>query len=119
MKMTTEQGFSKDEFRRLASIMGRAVGDRFFDAFLSRFPEGEQDMSDKVSEATLQANRDFAFHVEELFLDISDSIVDDICTENQWGLTKEQLDELEEGKTNESTFTFNNMSGFLEKEKTL
>lgn len=97
--MTTEEVFSKDEFRRLSSIMGRAVGDRFFDEFLSRFPEGEQDMSDKVSEATLDANRAFAWHVEELFLDVFDMIVDDICIEHQWGLTKEQLDELEEGKS--------------------
>jgi hypothetical protein len=90
---------SEEQLVRLTNALARVIGSEFFDEFVSKFPEGEQDMADKVSDATLLANESFAFHVEELLDDVFDMIVDDICFENGWDLPDELYNELEEGKT--------------------
>ena len=88
-----------DEFRRLRQLIGRGLGNHFFDAFLKKVPSNEPDRVDEISKATLTATRYFTACVEELYEERFDEIVEEISYDNGWDLTKEQLDELEEGKT--------------------
>jgi len=89
------------DFLRLQNVLARVVGRYFWLAFTEKQPEIQY--ADKVNEATLDANKAFAFHVEELLDDVFDIIVEDIAYEHDIGRTQEQLNELEEGKTLSNT----------------
>jgi hypothetical protein len=82
---------------RLQNVLARVVGRYFWKAFTEKQPEIQY--ADLVNEATLDANKAFAFHVEELLDDVFDIIVEDIAYEHDIGRTQEQMDELEEGRS--------------------
>lgn len=96
---SNESVLSDEELRSLKGVLERALGKRFHKEFDDRFPQDWAYRAGEVDEATHEAIWSFTYAVEELLEETFEMIVDDICLENQWGLSQEQKDELEEGKT--------------------
>ena len=90
---------SDEGLRSLKGVLERALGKRFHKEFDNRFPKDWAYRTGEVDEATHEAIWSFTYAVEELLEETFEMIVDDICLENQWGLSQEQKDELEEGKS--------------------
>jgi hypothetical protein len=93
---------SDKKLERLNQALFRVLGTPFFNAFYDKLNNNDLSQTDimrTVDNATKDAVESFTFHVEELFDNVFDIIVEDVAYQNDIGRTQEQLDELEEGKS--------------------
>jgi hypothetical protein len=94
---------SDKALRNLNGVLEMALGKRFYKEIIDRNKNGYHGRwvykIDDIQKAADDAIWSFTFAVEELLDETFETIIDEICEENQWNLTQEQKDELEEGKS--------------------